>query len=656
MHPATTSRPLTTRLHSVYRRGRLGSGRPVPLPTTYYAAIDGLRAVAILSVLTFHTGLYANGLFGVDVFFVLSGFLITLTLLREHHRTGAIRLGTFYARRAKRLLPVLLLVLGLALWAVLVFGDPATRERFVQQGLASLVYLTNWEQILAGQAYWEGFGGINPLGHMWSLAITEQFYLLWPILLFAVFLIGPRPSSGQDFRFQRTTRRAAIVMWIAIAGFLFASVQPLLRFDGTNSDRMYLGTDTHMMGLLAGAAAAGVHFLWVQRRALLVDLGGVPRTAGFWQRIAITATSFASFASIVLLSLNAHSYEQAWLYRWGFAAVGALTAMLILTLTSPANLLGRALRFPALVGIGKVSYTLFLVHLPIYWLITAIEPASTPLDLLILGVPFSLLAAGALHHLFAEPMRLRSWKKSGTVVFTAWMAATIAAFVVLPSYVQHQGAGTGQTSVLTLGDSLANDFASALGDVAGDELTVHDGGLAGCGVSGATAMRTAVGITQDAPKGCNPWEQRWQSELDRVQPDVVLVNVAWDAVQTEIDGRWGDLTDASRAEAYRGELRRMLRVAGSTGAQVVVADARLHNAIMTVPQASAFNALLDEALSTNSGVRKLRLQDQVCTAGACTTRTETGEKMYLDDRVHFSSAGKTQIAPWLKSQMLRAAG
>lgn len=656
MHTTTASRTAAAPRHSVRRRGRLRNGRPVPLPTTYYAAVDGLRAVAILSVLTFHTGLYANGLFGVDVFFVLSGFLITLTLLREHHRTGAIRLGTFYARRVKRLLPVLFLVLGLTLWAVLVFGDPATRERFVQQGLASLVYLTNWEQILAGQAYWEGFGGINPLVHMWSLAITEQFYLVWPILLFAVFMIGRRRGSSQDFHFQRSTLRAKLVLWLAVAGFLLASAQPLLRFDGGNSDRMYLGTDTHLMGLLAGAAAAAIHFLWVQRRALLADLGGTPRTAGLWHRIAITLVSVASLAAIVLLSLNAHSYEQAWLYRWGFAAVGGLTAVLIITLTSSANLLGAVLRFPVLVGIGKVSYTLFLVHLPIYWLITAVEPSTAPIDLLILGVPFSLLAAGALHHLFAEPMRLRTWKKLGTVAFTGWMAATIAAFVVLPPFVQHQGAGTGQTSVLTLGDSLANDFASALAPVAGDELTVHDGGLAGCGVSGATAMKTAVGITQDVPKGCNPWEQRWQAQLDRVEPDVVLVNVAWDAVQTKIDGRWGDLTDAARAEAYRVELKRMIEVAGSTGAQVVVADARLHNAIMSVEQANAFNTLLDEALAEHPGVRKLQLQDQVCTADACAVTTEAGEKMYLDDRVHFSPAGKAQIAPWLKGQMLRAAG
>ena len=636
------------------RRERADSGRPVALPGSYYAAIDGLRAVAILSVLLFHTGLYENGLFGVDVFFVLSGFLITLTLLRGQHAQGGIRLGSFYIRRAKRLLPMLLLTLGLTFWAVIELADPLTRARFVDQALASIVYLTNWEQILTGSSYWEGFGAINPLGHMWSLAITEQFYLTWPVLMFLVFRIGRRPSDSTDFSHQRSPVRARIVLGLALVGFVVAGAQPLLRFDGTNSDRMYLGTDTHVMGLLAGAAAAAAHFLWLHRRALLQDLGGRAPEVQLWQRILITAVSMSALVALVILAVSAHSYEQAWLYQWGFSAVGGLSAILILTLTSPANLLTPVLSIPPLVGIGKVSYTMFLVHLPIYWLITAVNRAAGPIDLLVLGIPFSLLAAGALHHLFAEPFRLRTWNRAGKILFTAWLAATMAALLVLPNALQYRGVGAGQTAVLTLGDSLANDFAAALGTVAGPDLTVHDGGLPGCGVAGASRTRTAVGITAPTPDGCNPWEDRWNEALERVRPDVVLVNTAWDAVQLEIDGRWADLTDEDRAADYRRHLGRMLAVAGSTGAQVIVADARLHNAVVTPEQARAFNDLLDEAVEAAPGVRLLELQRRVCTRSECPVFTEQGEHRYLDDRVHFTQAGKEEIAPWLKSEVLRS--
>src|SRR5690606_23464688 len=195
----------------------------VPLASTYYRAIDGLRGVAVLSVVVYHTGLYEAGLFGVDVFMVLSGFLITLTLLRERSRRGRIGLGAFYRRRAKRLIVPLLVVLGASALAVAQLGRATDADVFARQGLASLLYVANWEQILRGDAYWDTTGGVpGPLAHMWSLSITEQFYLVWPPLLVLILLLVP------------ARRRVPVVGTLAGALAVVTGFAAALLYDGTN--------------------------------------------------------------------------------------------------------------------------------------------------------------------------------------------------------------------------------------------------------------------------------------------------------------------------------------------------------------------------------------------------------------------------------------
>lgn len=642
------------------RRRETRASAPLKLVGSYFPAIDGLRAIAILSVLVFHTGLYSNGLFGVDIFFTLSGFLITLTMLREFHRTGGIHLGRFYLRRAKRLLPLLFIVLALTLWAVIEWGTRAELERFGEQAVASLVYVTNWEQIAAGQGYWDGFGALNPLGHMWSLAITEQFYLVWPLAMFLVLALGKKLSRGTgSHAWQWSRRSAVIVLVIGLAALAVAGAMPMLRFDGSNWDRLYLGTDTHIAGLIAGSVAATINYLWLQRASIRStraprSLAPASRAGRILRAVGLSALSLSILVAIVVLSLNATTYEEPWLYQWGFLAVALLGSALILTLTNRSNVLARIFAWKPLVEIGKVSYTLFLVHMPIYWLIMAVAPYSTPWDLVIIGVPSSLLLSGAFHHLIAEPIRLRRWRVKGTAAFSALVAGVTATVLVVPGLVLAAPVGAGSVTVLTLGDSLANDFASALGTHEGERFTVVDGGLPGCGISGSTAQRTRGGTTQDAPQTCNPWESRWSALIDDNTPDYIVANIAWDAVTQRIDGEWTDLTDPEFAAAYRESLETLAEVTSRPGLTVMVANSRLHNGVVSPEQATAFNAILDDFLDAHPEIVKLDLQDAVCTPEECTTLVGD-ERMYLDDRVHFSAAGKQHIAPWLAEE-IEAAG
>ena len=160
----------------------------------YIPGLDGVRALAVAAVIVFHAemaGLAPGGFLGVDVFFVLSGFLITSLLLRERLATGGLRLGAFYAGRLRRLLPAMLAMLVVSTLAALWWAPDALRRQ--QQDLpAALLYVSNWWQIHSEQSYFEMFGRPPLLQHLWSLAIEEQFYLAWPLLLLAAARLGGR--------------------------------------------------------------------------------------------------------------------------------------------------------------------------------------------------------------------------------------------------------------------------------------------------------------------------------------------------------------------------------------------------------------------------------------------------------------------------------
>jgi len=212
----------------------------------YQPGLDGLRAVAVGAVLLFHGGVtwMRGGFLGVDIFFVLSGYLITTLLLVEWGRTRHIRLLAFWARRARRLLPALaLLLVGVVLFGLLV-AAPETLDRLRDDALSSIGYVANWRFIASGQSYFDQFVEASPLRHSWSLAIEEQFYLLWPLVLLVLLRWRPRLSS-----------LARLFAAGAIASALLMAV--LVDPEGDPS-RVYYGTDTRAQALLVGATLAAI--------------------------------------------------------------------------------------------------------------------------------------------------------------------------------------------------------------------------------------------------------------------------------------------------------------------------------------------------------------------------------------------------------------
>ena len=230
-------------------------------------ALDGLRGVAVVAVLLYHGGVSAagGGFLGVDVFFALSGFLITSLLLAERASTGRIDLKAFWGRRARRLLPALLVVLVFVAVYAAVFARPGELDRIRQDGLSTLLYLANWRMIFGGQSYFESFEAPSPLRHTWSLGIEEQWYLVWPLVVALVLA------------WWRGAGRRALGVMCAVLAAASAVAMAVLASGADDPSRAYYGTDARAQGLLLGALLAVVPLRSGRCGGPGIAVGGRPR-------------------------------------------------------------------------------------------------------------------------------------------------------------------------------------------------------------------------------------------------------------------------------------------------------------------------------------------------------------------------------------------
>ncbi len=346
--------------------------------------LDGIRALAVTTVIVFHLlpGTLVGGYLGVDIFFVVSGFLITTLLLREREATGRISLRGFWARRARRLLPALVLLLLAATTAALFVGGDAL-VGLGMQVLGALTFSSNWLFIAQGSSY---FGETVPelFRNLWSLAVEEQFYVVWPLLVVVVLM--------------RIPHWARLVLIAAIA--VSSATGMALAYDAVDPTRVYYGTDTHAFGLAAGAFLA----------VLLLGrgVGGTGLTSRSARWLLGVGGTLALGGLVALAVVLPGDSELA--YRGGLALVAVLTAVAIAALLVPGSPVAGVLDLAPIRWVGLRSYGLYLWHWPVFVLVGAALPTwpregleAAPIGGIALAVT---VAAAALSYRFVEqPIR-----------------------------------------------------------------------------------------------------------------------------------------------------------------------------------------------------------------------------------------------------------
>jgi len=566
----------------------------------YLPGLDGLRGIAVVAVLCFHGGFSwaIGGYLGVSTFFTLSGFLITTLVLTEHLSTGKLDLRAFWVRRFRRLMPAALAALSLAVVFGLLAADVSQRRHLGGDVVASLADVANWRFIFSHQSYADLFSFPSPVLHFWSLAIEEQFYLLFPLLVFGLFALAVRHRVG---RFAASGPRDRRFLGIGFAVLAIVSVSESL-FLGFDQQRIYLGTDTRAAELLIGALLAVIVY-----RARTTDRFAEPSPL----RTAIAGAGVLALATAVVLWITVDQ-SSAWLYHGGLAAYAVLSALIVLAATLPSGPVVALLRTRPLVHIGRISYGVYVYHWPIFlWMRQKTDLGPWPRFAIAVALTFAV--AEVSHRWLEQPVRRGNTLVGVRPMRLAPLAiATIAVFAIVISNTAPKPAidlveaaaaldaaaapppetsAPGPTDpaappppkrVAFFGDSTA--LMTGLGYA--EWLKATDAGVVamgeselGCSLLGGKTIRTGK-RTEAAPNTCPNWPVVWKQTVDDSRPDLAVVEVGvWEVQDRQIgnDPTWRTPGDPIYDQALLDRMLQAVDVLSSDGATVVWLTSPLPN-------------------------------------------------------------------------------
>ena len=623
-------------------------------------ALDGLRGAAVAGVLIYHLGHLKGGYLGVDLFFVLSGYLITSLLLAEHRSTGRIDLGAFWGRRARRLVPALwLLLMGVAVYAVVV-ARPIDLPALRLDAFATIAYLANWHTIAGGASYWNISLAPSPLQHTWSLAIEEQFYLVWP-LLFAYLVVRARHGRAS---LSQTVLRVAAVGAIVSAGGLV-----LLHQHGASDTRLYEGTDTRAAALLLGVALAA----WRARAAERGERRSPTAVVRADRAVEWAGVGATLVLGLLWLTLDGRS---PWVYRGGLATASILATIAVAAASRPSSsVVGRLFAIRPLRWLGAISYGLYLWHWPIYQGLDAVNGRFPGLgrrhlvgnEMLVAKLGLSLLVAVASFLLLEQPLRRAKLpKRIGPLAVGAGMVtAALAVFVatlggVAPDPIAPPS-GTrlahvdGAPVVWVAGDSVALSVASRLyADPARYQVNPVDHTRIGCSFAATGRPVRSFAGARIRPASC---QQYALAGIEQAKPDIVYLLVGSrpnDSIQ--LGGTWTRACDPAYDANYRSTAIDLLRRFRASGAQVVVGTV-LHSGSASLPvegseaRIDCVNRVIESLPAAVAGVHVVDTNQLLCPGpGACVE--ELGGAPVRTDGLHFDRGpGGDRVVDWIMAKV-----
>jgi len=594
----------------------------------YWPSLDGVRAVAVAAVIAFHLGYFPGGWVGVDLFFVLSGFLITSLLLDERARSGTVRLRAFWARRAKRLLPALVVVtLLLTLYAWL-GGAAVVPAQLRSPAIATLFYFANWQQIGAGNSYFAHFQAPNPLQHTWSLSIEEQYYILWPLVVLGLALVFRRRWRGV-LPVVSGVLVAGSVLWMGWAAHHL----------GVN--RAYLGTDSRAWELLLGGLGAMVVRHVVSRPE-------TPRRA--WSVGAAVAAVGAG------VGIAAAGGPPAWIWSGGLFAI-ALCALVVIAacVVAPRGPVARALAFGPLRLVGLISYSLYLWHWPVIVLLTPATTGRTGAVLLSMRVGAMVAGASASYVLVERPLRRANWtlwwRRALVPVGVAGTVAVVAAATVSP--VQASSARLSAISTVhAASDPPASALSIARPVTAAQPLRVW---LFGDSVmaDSAPGITAALQATGDVHVVANTAFGGWGLNRDRTfaadsaqiieqsHPEVVIGTWSW-------DDQWAEADPAGYLSQLVASLGDVL--SPGNGVDAVV--------LLQFPQLGPNPYVIDPAVQAAKWAEQNRSQIAWNDVARQAMQRFPGRALYLSTQQLFASGGRfftwhrTPAGSWVRARKL----
>jgi peptidoglycan/LPS O-acetylase OafA/YrhL len=618
-----------------------------------------LRGAAVAGVLLFHGGHLAGGFLGVDAFFVLSGFLITSLLLVETGANGRIALGAFWARRARRLLPALALVLlAVALYAWLL-ARPPELATIRGDALATVGYFANWRAIASSRDYWALFRAPSPLDHTWSLAIEEQFYLVWPLV---IAFVTRRCEL-------RIAARRVLVLSGAVA--LASLVSMFAIYAPNNPSRVYFGTDTRAASILIGAALAAA---LAMRRPVVSRVG----------RATLEAAGLASLALLAFAWTRASGSSDI-LYRGGLFACAVATAVVIAAaVDARRGPVARLLSFRPLCLLGVISYGVYLWHWPVY---VVLDPVRTHIDgwsLLAIRIAVTIAIAVASYRFVERPIRHGRIRTPDARRIATLLVPATAIVVVVAVVVSTAGAPAphrvvadqirratpavksrgrrevrAPVRVLVVGNSIAlytaDEGFKQIHTKPG--LDVLNLGSIGCRMlMDETRTRYPSGDTYASQT--QPCEKNWALAVRLFRPDVVVLLVS-DATEAEheINGQWTEPCQAAYDTDLERDLHAQISMLSSYGARVVVAtsayDGLPYKTASWYRHADCQNDVFRRVVQAEPHAVLADVFAWMCPRpGADCDRTVDGVVL-RPDGVHFRDESARIFAAWLVAQAQR---